>query len=174
MKMVTDILDELSWLACEAMLPGGFTRAGDGAEEPEGGLVSVIGFSGDRVRGVLGVTAPPEAIAATHPLAGTEPALRDEQLYDWVAELANQLLGRIKGGLMDYGVTLWLASPVVLRGVSVRIVPRPEEGVKKFSLRGRAGDLCVWVDFQFDEALELERVPDHARDHCVAGEMLLF
>jgi hypothetical protein len=156
------------------MLPGIFARAEDGGAEPEDGLVVVIGFSGDRMKGVLGVTAKRHAVVATHPLAQEGDALTDEQVYDWLAELSNQLLGRIKGELMSYGVTLWLASPVVLRGVSVRIVPRPCAGVHKYTFHGHAGDLCVWIDYQYAAELELVEIPEDEREHCTAGDMLLF
>ncbi len=174
MSEVAQIVDELSLRTCEAMLPGEFKRVTGDAPEPEQGLVAVIGFSGDVMRGVLGVTAPAEAIAETHPLAGQVEELCDEQLYDWIAELSNQLLGRIKGELMGYGVTLWLASPVVLRGVSIRIMSQPEVGVQKYTFHGRSGDLCVWIDYQYSEDTELTALPEEEQEHCVAGEMLLF
>ncbi len=174
MPEVSQIIDRISWSVCEEMLPGGFVRAEGDFQEPENGFVAVIGFSGDTMKGVLGVTAPPHAVRATHPLVQDDTPLTNEQVYDWLAELSNQLLGRIKGELMSYGVTLWLASPVVLRGVSVRIVPRPHEGVHKYTFHGHSGDFCVWIDYQYTHSLELREIPEEEREHCTAGEMLLF
>ncbi len=174
MLEVSQIIDRISAAVCEGMLPGDFKRAEGDLDEPADGFVAVIGFSGDTMKGALGVTAPPHAVRATHPLAVGDEPLTNDQIYDWLAELSNQLLGRIKGELMSYGVTLWLASPVVLRGVSVRIVPRPQESVHKYTFHGHSGDFCVWIDYQYSASLELREVPEAEREHCTAGEMLLF
>ena len=174
MGKISGILDRVSRRACESMLPGSFVRTGDQFKEPDDGFVAVIGFSGDVIRGVLGVTAPPHVVMAMHPFAAVDTSLTNEEVYDWLAELSNQLLGRIKGELMSYGVNLWLASPVVLRGVSVRIMARPDEGVQKYTFHGHAGDVCVWIDYQYATALVLSLIPEDEREYSTAGEMLLF
>ncbi len=174
MGQVTEVIDAISHRACEAMFPGSFTRHATPDEaRPDPGLIAVIGFSGDTMRGALGVTAPSRAIAALHPLAGAR-ALAEEDLEDWLAELANQLLGRIKGGLLAHGVTLWTAAPVLLRGISLRIESRSFEGLRAYSFVGAAGRLVVWIDFKFPADLTLEPLPAERRTHHNPGELLLL
>ncbi|MCA9717431.1 MAG: hypothetical protein KC468_22340, partial [Myxococcales bacterium] len=63
MSQVIQTIDAISQRACEAMFPGGFRRrAPQDTVSPAPGLVAVIGFSGDRMRGALGITAPSRAI----------------------------------------------------------------------------------------------------------------
>ncbi len=174
MGQVTEVIDAISQRACEAMFPGSFKRReADDDARPDPGLIAVIGFSGDTMRGALGVTAPSPAIAALHPLASARE-LAEDDLEDWLAELANQLLGRIKGELLDHGVTLWTAAPVLLRGISLRIASRSYEGLRAYSFVGAAGRLVVWIDFKFPADLTLERLPADRQHHHNPGELLLL
>ncbi len=82
----------------------------------------VVGFSGPSFRGTLIMAAPFELIAATRPVrARAEPLARNVSsdwilVRDWVGELANQVLGRIKNRLLTYGVTFEVSPPAALSG----------------------------------------------------------
>src|SRR5688572_29747735 len=76
---------------------------------------ATIGFSADEVRGMLGLGMD----AAT--LSQLTVLDREGQIAsaeDWLGEAVNQLLGRLKNKLIRYGVTVSIAVPNVLRGVS--------------------------------------------------------
>jgi hypothetical protein len=71
----------------------------------------VMGFVGDSVRGTCLLAAPEGTIRAAAPHAAAA--------RDWIGELANQLVGRLKAKLMARGGTIALSTPVVLRGVKL-------------------------------------------------------
>lgn len=105
-------------------------------------LSGVIGFVGSRVRGtcLLASTEPP--IAASCPPGGRH--------RDWVGELTNQLMGRLKSKLVARELSVELSTPIVLSGV--RIQPLPKAKLEPTVLSGSFGSVLVW--------LEIETAPD--------------
>jgi CheY-specific phosphatase CheX len=74
-------------------------------------VTSIVGFTGDGISGacVLGSTVAP--VIASMP-SGGDP-------HDWIGELASQLAGRIKAKLIALGVTVYIDTPIVMRGTRV-------------------------------------------------------
>jgi CheY-specific phosphatase CheX len=123
-------------------------------------LTGIIGFTGQGVSGtcVLGATA---TVMQSMPGGG--------QPRDWIAELSNQLAGRLKGKLIADGVTVYITTPVVLRGT--RIEPLPTEGALPRVFRSTEGTVVLWI--------QVETSPDFTQsapgEACAAeGEAILF
>jgi len=72
-------------------------------------LSGVIGFTSPELMGSLVLTISDPILAM---MAPSDDALSS----DCLAELTNQLIGRMKNQLLKYGVALQLALPVVIRG----------------------------------------------------------
>src|SRR4051812_36863295 len=71
-------------------------------------LCGVIGFTARQMRGAL-------VLASTNePLEQTSPESTSHR--DWICELANQLLGRVKNQLLSRKVEIFASTPVALRG----------------------------------------------------------
>jgi CheY-specific phosphatase CheX len=124
-------------------------------------LTGIIGFTGQGVSGtcVLGSTDTP--VVASMPGGG--------QPRDWIAELSNQLAGRLKSKLIALGVTVYITTPVVLRGT--RIEPIPQNRVAPRVFRSSDGAVVLWI--------EVETTPEFTRsapgEACAAeGEAILF
>ncbi len=130
-------------------------------------VVSVIGYAADEVRGGL-------ALGISKALAERTMPTADTPLYDWVGELANQILGRVRNKMLAYKVDLQIATPVVLHGLGVQVAP-PGEGLAKDVVCYRSGDdiLQVLLEARFEEGFEM---PEQAEEDGVVdeGEMLLF
>ena len=88
-------------------------------------VVGFIGFAGD-VRGSLVVSGPKQLFRRTSPLAGESGELPEPALFDWTAELANQLLGRIKRRFCTLGRDFHASTPTAVAGreLSRRFSPR--------------------------------------------------
>src|SRR4030095_1473049 len=73
-------------------------------------LCSVIGFTGRDVRGTLVLALTEELSGSSNPIAGAHASARSDRATqrDWVGELSNQLLGRIKIELLKCGVEIYL------------------------------------------------------------------
>lgn len=103
---------------------------------------SVIGFKGRNVRGAFAFVAPLDFIAELLPVP-RERDRQDQQLRDWSAEIANQLVGRLKNKLSLRSVDFDVGSPVCFTGRSIRLVFLPDaEGV---SMGFRSGSTAVRI-----------------------------
>src|SRR5215472_15675587 len=120
MTMTVDIEKALQTIAMESA-EGLFADYGmalsPAASDPYSGLkqefflCGIIGFTGKTLRGSVMLAVERGLLEASAPLPTGQVSLRD-----WIAELSNQLLGRIKRQLLERGVTIEMCTPAVLRG----------------------------------------------------------
>lgn len=131
------------------------------------GLIAVVGFSGDGVRGSIVLSMNLEAVLATLP-AGveTEPA-------DWVAELSNQLLGRMVNRMVREGLDLRMATPVVLSGAELRIEEAADQHVVAWQLEKGDARAVVTLQDRIHPSVELTPV-EYEQEVPDEGEFLLF
>lgn len=165
----SEILDEIASNACVSLfsdyaLPLGKATSPDEALHTELVYCSVIGFSSEQLRGTLLLAASKEPVGRTSPVSGA--AARE-----WVAELANQLLGRIKGKLAERGVLLALSTPLLLRGEHLR--PLSSHEMKPIVFTCEGGCVCVWLDAELSPELDLSQVQTDCQV-MGEGEALLF
>jgi hypothetical protein len=109
----------------------------------------VVGFGGEQMKGSLLLATSREPLGRTSPTT-------DASLREWIAELSNQLLGRIKNKLLSRGVTFHLLTPVVLRGEHIAPVSRAELVPFMFVCDG--GYVCVWVDSELAPGVDLTNI----------------
>jgi hypothetical protein len=125
-------------------------RVGDEAlREADFLFCGVVGFTGEQMRGTLLLATSSEPLGRTSPL-------RDASLREWIAELSNQLLGRIKNKLLGHGVTLLLSTPVVLRGQQIAPLSRTELVPYVFACDG--GTVCVWFDAEVTVGVDMTQL----------------
>ena len=109
----------------------------------------VVGYSGEQMRGTLLLATSREPLGRTSPTT-------DASLREWIAELSNQLLGRIKNKLLARGVTLHLSTPIVLRGQHLAPLSRTE--LIPFAFVCDGGQVCVWFDAEISAGVDLNTV----------------
>lgn len=125
---------------------------------------AVIGFSSQQMRGTLLLATSSEPLGRTTPIQGGP-------LREWIAELSNQLLGRIKRQLAERGVILAISTPVVLRGEHLRPLSSKELDPLIFACDG--GSVTVWLDAELATELDLSQV--HTDCQIMGeGEAMLF
>jgi len=123
---------------------------------------AIIGFTGNDMRGSLLLACSSEPLT----LAGENV----HGIRDWLAELANQMLGRIKNRLLALGTVIYATTPIILRGEHLAPLddqPRPQ------LFRANGGVLSVWFDVDVLSDLELAATPDVSAS-VREGETLLF
>ena len=99
-------------------------------------LCGIIGFTGDDLRGSLMLACSREPLELAQD--GGDVSMRD-----WLAELTNQLLGRVKNRLLAFGTVIHCSTPVVLGGE--RIAPIASQPLGHlFTADG--GVVSVWFD----------------------------
>jgi CheY-specific phosphatase CheX len=137
----------------------------DLAENPGGerSLTSIIGFTGTGITGMCLVAASEAPLIASNPAGGS--------LRDWVAELSNQLAGRLKHKLLTQGVEVYITTPIVLR--ATRIEPLPRRKLVPRGFRSESGgSIALWVEVEI--APDFCIVPSNAEQPIAEGETLLF
>ncbi len=105
-------------------------------------LCGVMGFGGKRIRGALLLATTREPLERTNP--GSVHSQRD-----WICELSNQLMGRIKNKLLLRGVEVLLATPVGLSGENLCATPTKLRAPHVFAAEN--GYVCVWIDLEFTD-----------------------
>lgn len=99
-------------------------------------LCGIIGFTGDDLKGSLMLACSREPLELARD--GGDVTMRD-----WLAELTNQLLGRVKNRLLAFGTVIHCSTPVVLGGE--RIAPIASQPLGHlFTADG--GVVSVWFD----------------------------
>jgi hypothetical protein len=128
----------------------------------------VMGFGGKLMRGALVLATTKE------PLEQTNPSGMESQ-RDWVCELANQLMGRIKNRLLSLGVEIHLATPAGLSGDNLSAAPGKLRAPQVFEAAN--GFICVWIDCEYVEgfALPTTAASTTSDDPALSeGEAVLF
>jgi hypothetical protein len=127
-------------------------------------VCGVMGFGGKQMRGALVMAATLEPLEKTNPGGLTSQR-------DWVCELANQLMGRIKNRLLALDVEILLATPAGLSGNNLS--PGKLRAPQVFA--ADSGFVCVWIDCEMSNGFELPAGPPRELEGAVAeGETLLF
>jgi hypothetical protein len=127
-------------------------------------VCGVMGFGGKQMRGALVMAATREPLERTNPGGLTSQR-------DWVCELANQLMGRIKNRLLELDVEILLATPAGLSGDNLS--PGKLRAPQVFA--AASGFVCVWIDCEMSEGFELPSNRPKAVAGAVAeGETLVF
>jgi CheY-specific phosphatase CheX len=125
-------------------------------------LTGIIGFTGNGITGMCLVAATEEPLIASNPVSGS--------LRDWVAELSNQLAGRLKHKLIACGVEVYITTPIVLRATRIEPLPRRKLTPRAFTARG--GNVSLWVEVETTPEFRFTEV---AQEIAISeGETILF
>lgn len=126
-------------------------------------LCGVLGFAGSAMRGSLLLAGTKTPFEQSRPVEG--------EMRDWVGELANQLVGRLKSRLLQRGVDIALSTPIVIQGE--HIAPLPRQILQPAIFRAHDGLVAVWVDVETTPDFTLgEPIPIEAPSED--GEALFF
>jgi CheY-specific phosphatase CheX len=178
---VQPFFEQVASAACQELFARyGVTvrRASDSDQpvSPDFLVCSVIGFTGRDIRGtlVLALTEGLSGLSNPAPAsAGADASPRGDlaSQRDWVGELSNQLLGRIKIELLKRGVEIYLNLPAVLLGQHLAPLPRGQLNPLKFTLAN--GAAAVWIDLDARPGFKIAAA--EATDAGPgAGDALLF
>jgi hypothetical protein len=133
---------------------------------------ATIGFAADGMRGMIGLGMSPDTLQRMSSQDQAPGTTCNSE--DWLAESANQLLGRLKNKLLRYGVVLSIALPTVLQGVRLQFLGTGTTTLWTHALDSELGPFWVWLDVRCKEALVLTEVDDPELQGTPEGELLLF
>jgi CheY-specific phosphatase CheX len=88
-----------------------------------GDFCAIIGFSGPTIMGNLLLAATHDLLDASHPSKAMGIPVGEEDYADWIGEISNQVIGRLKNALLKYGVNATLTVPTVIKGEHISTFP---------------------------------------------------
>jgi CheY-specific phosphatase CheX len=127
----------------------------------EHSLTGIIGFTGIGITGMCLIAATEEPLKASNPTDGP--------LRHWMAELSNQMAGRLKHKLLAQGAEVYITTPIVLR--ATRIEPLPRRKLEPSGFTAANGSIALWVEVDTSPDFVLSP-PDEMP--VAEGETLLF
>lgn len=137
--------------------------------------IGVIGFAGEGLRGTLVIATCTALVTQRCPNSGARPMRLEDRARDWIGELSNLVLGRIKIALSRRGVVMGLSTPVAFTGQHIRLGAVQRSRTRAWDFTGAEGTVRAWleVDFDDDTVLGPDRVDEqsHGLD---AGDTLFF
>ncbi len=163
---VTDTINELAAVSCtELFADYGVTLTRghfDWGASNDPLLSSVMGFVGEQLRGTCLLACERAPLDASCPPGG--------RARDWIGELANQLIGRLKVKLLSYEIDVALTTPIVLQGI--RIQPLPRASLEPAMFAASNGVVLAWIEVEVKDGFSLP-APRPA-DAGETGELMLF
>ena len=171
---IQPFFEQVASAACQELFAryGVSVRRADDSDQPVSPdflLCSVIGFTGRDVRGTLVLALTEELSGLSNPTSA--PSATNTTQRDWVGELSNQLLGRIKIELLKCGVEIYLNLPAVLLGQHLAPLPRSQLKPLKFALAN--GAAAVWIELDARPGFKIEAA-EAGDPGPAAGDALLF
>lgn len=131
-------------------------------------ITAIIGFAGTGTAGSL-------ALCTSHScLSGLAKLGKTEMSEDWLGELSNQLLGRVKRRLAPHGVVFGLSTPVVISGEKLRLSASDQKKrTMSCCVESSLGRAEIWFEIEFRDGFVLT---DQGEDDgsLIEGEALLF
>ena len=142
-----------------------FADAAESKQENIQGFLGMIGFSGKKMKGNISIWMSGELIRKT----GHEGINKT----DWIGEMANQLIGRVKNKLLPYGVEIMLGTPTSIETGSL-VLNFIQASVQKYRfVYDEQQAVTVFMDAVFEKDTTVEKQED-TNDAIKEGEMMLF
>lgn len=132
-------------------------------------ICGVVPFTGERLLGTVMLAASVKLLTRCHP--------QKTFSREWVGEMTNQLIGRLKNTLSAQGAgTIYFGTPGVLRGAFIA-GPDDDMAGAPIPLRFEADGepVCVWLDGMMEHELFQEVAASAEEDEALdEGEMMMF
>jgi hypothetical protein len=114
----------------------------------------IIGFLATGLQGSLVLGSSDEPLTRSNPV-------RTVHIREWIGELSNQLVGRLKNQLLLYALELRVDTPITLR--DTHMSDTRTRGLPAISLQGQGGVVRVWLDLQLGRGFHMAAEPDPNR-----------
>lgn len=134
----------------------------------------IIGFAGTEMRGALSICCSSEVLSKTHPMAKVESNLSEDHIGDWMGEIANQLLGRVKNAVLRYGVEFNLSTPTIVRGTNVTVLSIEGAPLLVFWFQHNKNPIAVSFCSILKKGVDFSEVTENDATRLKEGGDILF
>src|SRR5712691_281864 len=116
----------------------------DRRERNKAGYVSVVSATGEGIRLLSIASIDTDLLARTH-LLGIEHTSQ-RVLQDWCRELNNQLVGRMKNKLLEFGCDVMTGLPALITGTDMETVTQPDSETRQFFFASMHGCMTLTLE----------------------------
>lgn len=122
----------------------------------------------------IGLELPMSVLAMSYPVPNIA-AVDDEALEDWISEMSNQVVGRLKTKLMQHQQEITLGLPSTTFGVNLDdlIAPSPTRFTTYLDVDGEHCAFHIGIEFFTDDVCFISE-PEVAEDALMESEIELF
>jgi len=137
--------------------------------------IACIDAGSDEVELIVGLQLPMSVLALTYPVQGDITGVDEERLEDWISELSNQLIGRLKTKLIAHKCQVSLGLPITYFGTNISDLIESENETKSmfFDLDGENCACHISIETFGSELLFSVEIDDDV-DVLAEGEIELF
>lgn len=136
---------------------------------------AIIGYSGDQIKGSLVFSCEKNLLAISHPNLAMGMPVEDQDLNDWIGEIANQLLGRVKNKFSASGLKCSMGTPTVMVGQALNVTEPKEGFMECISFKGPHQTVRVYFIAVIDPSVSVESLSPKAESAAAAeGDSFLF
>lgn len=137
--------------------------------------IACIDAGSTEVELITGLQLPMSVLALTYPVQGEITGVDEERLEDWISELSNQLMGRLKTKLFSHQCQVFLGLPTTYFGAYIGDLISGEGEIKTlyFNLDGEFCACHISIE-TFGDDLAFSVEVDESIDVIAEGEIELF
>jgi hypothetical protein len=148
-----------------------------GLEAPT--LGAMVSFAGPHVRGDLLLASSIDVVMQTRPSSGKrfaklQAAGKVVMMRDWMGELANQALGRMKSALTGRNLAFDTRSPIPLSAEALTLVTPKSPDTRPVFFRGGGGHVGFWLDVLHDGEIDTDTGGGAGAGNVKEGKLVLF
>jgi len=149
-------------------------RIENAQNELSDGPIACIDAGSSDLELITGLQLPMSVLALTYPVESDIREIGDEYLEDWIGELSNQLMGRLKTELSDHDCQVILGLPITCYGDDIN--PLSEVCYKRALYFELDGEVCVcYIAVEaFADNMVFSVKEDRAAGELLRGELELF
>jgi len=175
---VVQCIQELFFNSCKNLLESFGCAVEQTESDPDrldGAPIACIDAGSPDIEFKVALQLPSEVLALTYPVGEGITSIPEDRFEDWVSELSNQLMGRLKNKLLEHECFVDLGLPTSYFGADVEeLLSENSELVGYyFDVDGEVCGCSISIEV-FDEALTFALEVSEASNIQDEGELELF
>lgn len=175
---VTQCIQGLFFDACKGLLESLDCKVGMVVEKPdrlENCPIACIDGGSDDIEFKIALELPLEVLALTYPVGEDITHLEEDRLEDWISELSNQLIGRLKTKLISHECFVSIGLPTTYFGAQVEelLAENRFETNYYFDVDGAICGCSISIEV-YDDAMSFSVDANSHEEDQNEGELELF
>lgn len=138
--------------------------------------IACIDGGSEDIEFMVALQLPLEVLALTYPIANGITTIEEDRLEDWISEMSNQLIGRLKAKLIEHDCYVNIGLPTSYFGADVGelLAQNSSQVDYYFDLDGQICGCSISIEV-FDDAMSFSIEPNQSVDlQSEDGELELF